>query len=121
MKTKELIRQLQEADPSGEIDCCIGNVDIHFVSVDPSHYDGCKQVLIRDEKNPFYNIIGAKVVSEGQKVVLHALSIKDILWDDPDSPIEYDEYSERTYKKAHDNIREEVREFIAEMENEENV
>ena len=118
MKTKELIRQLQKADPSGEMDCCIGNVDIHFVNVSPSYYDGCKQVLIRDEKNPFYNIIGAKVVSEGQKVVLHELSIKSILWDDPDSPIEYDEYSERNYKEMYDAVREEVREFIIEMENE---
>lgn len=118
MKTKELIRQLQKADPSGEIDCCIGNSDIHFVSVNPAHYDGCKQVLIRDEKNPFYNIIGAKVVSDGEKVVLHALSIKSVLWDDPDSPIEYDECSEGLYKKGHDNIRKEVREFIIEMENE---
>lgn len=119
MKTKELIRQLQEKDPSGEMDCCIGNVDIYFVSVDPSYYDGCKQILIRDEKNSYYNIIGAKIVSDGQKVVLHELSIKSMLWNDPDSPIEYDEYSERSYKKAHDNIRKEVREFIIEMENEE--
>lgn len=119
MKTKELIRQLQEADPSGEMDCCIGNVDIHFVSVSPSYYDGYKQVLIRNEKNPYYNIIGAKVISEGQKVVLHELSIKSILWDDPDLPIEYDEYSERSYKEIHENIRKEVREFIIEMENEE--
>jgi len=31
MKVKELIRRLQEADPSGEIEACVDNIDIHFV------------------------------------------------------------------------------------------
>ena len=33
MKIKDLIAALQEADPSGEIECCVGNVDIWYVAL----------------------------------------------------------------------------------------
>lgn len=46
MKTKELIKKLMEADPSGEIECCINNLDIHFVRLDPASYVGALQVSI---------------------------------------------------------------------------
>lgn len=118
MKTKELIKQLQQADPTGDMDCCIGNRDIHFVATAPAYWDGCKQVLIRDEDCEYYNIIGAKISSEGQKLVIHELSIESILWDNPDLPIEYDEYSERHYKKEHTDLAQEVKDYISEMEKE---
>jgi D-aminopeptidase len=79
MKTKELIRQLQEGDPTGDQEVSVGNTDIHFVSVEPAYYDGCQEVLVRDEKEKCYNIIGARVVSEGDKVVIHTLGIHDAI------------------------------------------
>lgn len=111
MKTKELIRQLQEMDPTGEEDVTVGNVDIHFVGREPSYWDGCKQVLIRDEECEYYNIIGAKVVSDGDKIVIETLSIRNAIWNDPDIPIEYDEYSERHYKESYEEERAKVKKF----------
>lgn len=101
MKTKELIRQLQENDPTGEEECCVGNADIHFVESLPAYYDGCLQVLKRDEANEYYNIIGAKYTCRGRKVKIHTLSISDALFNDKDLPVEFDcsEASKERYEK----------------------
>jgi len=95
MKTKELIRQLQENDPSGELECCVANADIHFVSKYPAYWDGCLQVLSRDSKNKCYNIVGAKYISNGIKVVIFPLSISDAIFDNEDLPVEYDMEGEK--------------------------
>lgn len=119
MKTKELIRQLQDADPSGETEVCIGNADINFVDVLPAYYDGRLQVLQRNENNGCYNIIGAKLVSQGNKVIIHPLSIYDALWNDPDMPIDYSDCSEQCaarYKESHDKTRQQVRECESKLE-----
>jgi|SRR5579862_2738204 len=89
MKTKEVIKQLQDADPTGEEECCVDNVDIHFVTMEPAYLDGCLQVLRRDESNPFYNIIGADFVANGVKIVISTLSIDDVILNDPETPIGY--------------------------------
>ena len=89
MKTKELIRQLQKADPSGEAECCVNNIDIHFVSNEPAYWDGTLEVLQRDESNKYYNIIGAKYVAYGTKVVIRPLSIADAIFEDPKLPVDY--------------------------------
>jgi len=119
MKTKELIRQLQEADPSGEDEVSVGNVDIHFVDREPAYYDGCLQVLVRDEAQNGYNITGAKLVSQGNKVVIHTLSITDALWDNAELPIDYSGLTEgqaERYKETHEKVRQEVRDCEKELE-----
>jgi hypothetical protein len=80
MKTKELIRLLQEADPSGEIECCVGNEDIYFVACEPAYYDGTLQVLIRDKSKKDYNIIGAEFRRDGYKIQFHCQSIEDAIY-----------------------------------------
>lgn len=102
MKTKELISQLQENDPTGELEVSVGNIDIHFVSVEPAYYDGCQEVLVRDDKEECYNIIGAKVVSNGDKVVIHTLGINDAIFEDPKLKVEYDAAYSKKYKMRHD-------------------
>src|SRR5271166_4607739 len=94
MKGKELIRQLLEADPTGEIEVCVGNIDIHFVSLDPAYYDGQLQVLLRDPKRTgrCYDICGAEIRNEGQKVQIHTFSIQDAIWEDADLPITGDHH-----------------------------
>lgn len=108
MKSKELIRQLIENDPSGETEVCVGNVDIHFVSCEPAYYDGSLQVLIRDETNPYYNITGAKYKRKGNKVQIHTLSISDVVIDNVNCVIDYSELptdqAERT-KKSHEELK----------------
>lgn len=112
MKTKELIRLLQEADPSGEEEVCVGNVDIHFVEKLPAYYDGALQVLERDEsKSPYYNIVGGKYVRSGHKVKIHTLSISDALYNAGNSMKFEVDYSQlptdriESAKKAHRDIR----------------
>jgi hypothetical protein len=90
MKTKDLIAELQEADPSGEIEVCVGNVDIFSVATEPAYWDGRLQVLKRDPaKKPYFDVIGGKYVTSGQKVVIETMSITDVLWDNPDAEIDY--------------------------------
>ncbi len=108
MKTKELIRQLMENDPSGEEECCVGNCDIHYVENLPGYYDGVSQVLIRDETNPYYNIIGARYNRSGRKVQIQLHSISDAICGNTSIPIDYSELWEdkqATTKQAHDNLR----------------
>ena len=113
MKTKELIRQLQEADPSGEEEVCVDNVDIHFIETLPAYYDGKSQVLIRDRDCQYYNITGAKYRRNGLKVQIHSLSIVDALSnlgsreEAEEFKIDYSELAEQdqvSAKAAHEKI-----------------
>ena len=112
MKTKDLIAALQAADPSGEIEVCVGNHDIHFVSVEPAYYDGCFQVLKRDEsKTDCWNVTGAEIRSSGWKLVLHPMSIEDLLTDMPDVEVTFDgSHSRRNYANKVERWRAEARE-----------
>ena len=83
MKTKELIKRLQEIDPSGEIECCIMNMDIHFADLMPAYWDGTLEILKRDPDCKFYNIIGGKYTQNGPKIKIIPLSITDAISIDP--------------------------------------
>lgn len=111
MKTKDLIAALQQADPSGEEECCIGNADIHFVENIPAYYDGALQILVRDPiLRPYFDVVGARFVRGGRKVKIHYLTISDLVWDRPETVIDYSELSEdqqKRYKENHAKIREE--------------
>jgi len=80
MKSKELIRLIQEADPTGEEHCCLHNSDIGSVDVEPAYYDGPLHVIDRDENgHPFR---GTRV-RVGIKINITSLSISDCLEYDP--------------------------------------
>lgn len=121
MKTKELIAQLQKADPSGELPVCVGNVDIYFVELMGAYYDGHLQQLIHDEslKGKSFSIIGAQVIAQGNKVCIHPYSIEDGIFDDPDFPVEFvggSENSIESYKITFEKWRKESRETEKRME-----
>ena len=79
MKTKELIRLLQEADPTGEEEVCVNNEDILDVGTEPAYWDGTLQILERDEKlSPYYNVVGATFKREGCKVSIFTHGIRSI-------------------------------------------
>lgn len=88
MKTRELIRQLQETDPSGDLECCVGNADILAVWAEPAYWDGCLQVLVRDPTSQYYNVVGARYQDSGVKVVIQPHSICDALLEDPEMPVD---------------------------------
>jgi hypothetical protein len=88
--TAELIVALRDADPAGTTPVCVANADVYFVQRLPAYYDGRLQQLVHDERKrgKAWSIIGAKLISSGQKVDIVALSIRDILNDMPELPIE---------------------------------
>lgn len=112
MKTKELIALLQEADPTGELPVCVGNVSPYFVDVQPGYYDGCLQLLVEDPAlKPYYSVVGGKICSGGMKVKIVTMDLDSAIFDNPDLPVEYDSpYAERHYKKAVEAWREQARE-----------
>lgn len=65
---------LQNADPSGEAECCIGNTDIHYVDAMPAYYDGRAQIVERDGYRP------TKLISKasGQKVKIIPWHFEDV-------------------------------------------
>ena len=120
MKSKEVIRQLQEADPSGEAEVCVNNEDIHFINREAAYWDGCLQVLVRDEsKKDCYNIIGVRYVSDGDKISIHTLGVGDVLLDDSDAPIDYSGLNESQaarYRESDEREREENRQMCRKLE-----
>jgi hypothetical protein len=118
MKTKELIRRLQEADPEGETECNVGGIDIYFVSREPGYYDGAYEVLLRaDYLKPFYDIIGVRICRQGSKINLRTVSSSDFLLDHPDGLIQFDSESTRNqYEEKIERIRKENKQIIEEID-----
>lgn len=90
MTTAELIAALREADPEGTTPVCVGNADVYFVQRIPAYYDGRLQQLVHDEskRGHAWSIVGAKIITSGAKVDIVTLSIRDVLVDHPELPIE---------------------------------
>lgn len=112
MKTKELIKQLQEADPSGELECAIGgNIDIFAVYVTPAYYDGYLEILERDHsQDPYYNVCGGIITGEGDKVKIEAYSIEDAILDNIDLPVNIIGDSQGWYRERVEKYRKETKE-----------
>lgn len=114
MKTKEVIRQLQEADPTGEEHVTVENVDIFYIESLPAYYDGAAQQLIRDESNPYYNVTGARFKRAGKKIQIVTHSIRYAIEQNPDLPIDYSELPsdrQQQVKEAHDGVRQNTRDI----------
>lgn len=118
MKSKELIRQLLEVDPSGEVEVNAGGADIYFVSKEPGYYDGAYQVLQRAEHlKPYYDIIGIRICRQSEKIRLVTVSADDFLLDKPDGLIQYDSESTRErYEERIERTRKENKEIIAKLD-----
>jgi hypothetical protein len=111
VKTAELIRRLQEADPSGEAECVVGTDDIYFVELLPSYYDGSPLLLVHDEalRDKAHSIVGARYMRSGNKVRITTMDLEAVLCDDPELPIE----TGPKYEERVQNARREMREMIA--------
>jgi len=124
MKTKEVIRQLQLADPSGEEEVCVGNRDIHYFHKLPAYLDGQLQVLKRDENCKYYNIVGAEYVADGMKIDICTLSIEDAILNDSEIPVYFDRCENvmncDREKAQVEMWRQEVRDIIQGMKEEDN-
>ena len=79
MKTKELIKLLQEVDPDGNCDVLIGNRDISkFMFKEPGYYDGRAQICEFDDNG---YPIKSKIICSGTKICLSSIDIGDIYFD----------------------------------------
>jgi hypothetical protein len=110
VKVKDLIEKLKTFEPDTEV--CVDNVDILDVVQEPAYWDGCLQILKRDENCNYYNVIGAKLESNGVKVVILPHSIEDATLNNPELPVEYTEYSRAHYFDRVEKWREEHRNII---------
>lgn len=88
MKTKELIKLLQDIDPSGELECCVDNKDILDINKEPAYWDGCLQILKKSKRQDCYNVIGAIYENRGMKIVIHPWSIYDAIMENSELPID---------------------------------
>jgi hypothetical protein len=123
MKTKELIKRLQEADPTGEVECCVGNLDIYYLSHESAYYDGALQVLLHDEtkRDKAWSVIGAKLKGNGTKIQIHTMSIEDVIFDvvekdTDDFPVSVEGYVSGThYEKDVERWKQEARKIHKEI------
>ncbi len=90
MNSKELIKQLLLHDPEGNAEVVIDGNPINFVQgVEPYYYDGRPCFVKRDDKSN--KIIAAgynNKVYENGKLVITTFSLEDLLFDDPEFPID---------------------------------
>jgi hypothetical protein len=107
VKTKELIKQLQEADPSGELEVNAAGEDILYVDRLPGYYDGCYEVIKRNDDG---DTISIEVKTTGEKIIIKTEGIKDAIADNDDVKIIYDsDYAREHYEKRIEEIRKETK------------
>jgi len=116
VKTKKVIELLQKADPSGENEVCVDNMDIYSIHSEPAYWNGTQQVLERNESDPGYNVVSAKYKTSGTKIVIQPLSILDAICNEPYLQIDYSELSDSN-RDATIKHNQEHAEWIKNLEN----
>jgi hypothetical protein len=83
LKTKELIRRLNQLDPSGEIEVVVDSADIYFLSKEPMYYDGRPIRLLRDPdlEGKAYSITGFEIMETGEKIRIRIMGAADVIAD----------------------------------------
>ena len=114
MKTKDLIKKLQELDPSGEIEVVADGLPIYFAEKMPAYWDGDLPMLIQDKDliGRCYSVIGFKYTDKGKKIMLRSMSLDDFLTDNPDGNVELDlstEKKQKEYQKMVNKLRDEIK------------
>lgn len=113
MKSKELIRQLQELDPTGEIEVTGWYGAIHFANRTQYYWDGYVHTLILDEHGCAKGMRIGPIANE-DKIVLHEMDLEDVLLDNPDAPITINVSgsSRERYEKKVAEARQKMRQII---------
>lgn len=76
MKTKDLIRKLQEIDPEGEMEVCVHNQDIHgSIYAEPAYWDGRLQRISKRDEHGWP--IETTIETGGSKINLSPLDLSD--------------------------------------------
>lgn len=74
MKTKQLIRLLNEVDPSGEAYVCIDRKPIYFIELKEGYWDGSYNYL--EYKNKQFTWVES---TEGNKIDIHTMNLFDFV------------------------------------------
>ena len=80
MKTKDLIKMLQEVDPSGECQVNGYGGDLWFAQRLPWYYDG-NSVIVERKPNGVITGIRQGTKEDGDKVVIYELGIDEVMCD----------------------------------------
>lgn len=94
MKSKDLIKLLQEADPTGETHVVVNNSAITDVYANAGYWDGCGEAIV-DGKGKYIT---------DRKIQINACSIRTMCFHDPEFEVEYTDYTEK-YRKSNDDAR----------------
>ena len=85
MKTKDLIKMLKEADPTGEEEVCIDNQPVWFVQRMPAYYDGrlvrYEPPLPLDEEEGMRIPDKMHFISDGVKIEVMYYPWRSAMWD----------------------------------------
>ncbi len=103
MKTSDLIKKLQEQDPSGQLDVVVSGQPISCVQNLPGYYDGrfLRKIYENDK------LVGAKYCAKDRKIELYTWDLDSALLDNPDLPVDCSEathYESRVQQMRLDNI-----------------
>jgi hypothetical protein len=99
MKTKDLIKQLQEVDPSGEGYIRMSGGVPYLIMSLPGYYDGCYDYI--DENGNFV------ASTEGYKVDIRTMDIEGYVWDllDRNPNITWEETKEKLILNVNEHTR----------------
>jgi len=84
MTTKELIEELQKADPSGNAHVRLPDGGaVWYASLIPGYWDGSYQYLEKIDPNGNYNYSNVKLITstKGDKVDIHTFDLDNLIWD----------------------------------------
>jgi len=76
MKTKELVKFLNELDPNGDCEVCIENADIERLDILPAYYDG--RIKVITERDEHFWPTKTKVTGAGTKINLYRHDWQDM-------------------------------------------
>jgi len=115
MKTKDLIKELQEIDPSGECHIRINSKPVWFLEGKPGYWDGTYNYLEKGEDGK-YNWIQT---IENDKIDIKTMDMFTFCefhngdWDEIEKHIriEYDDYDDERKRTFLDNFKKECDEF----------
>lgn len=121
MKSKEVVRLLQEIDPEGECEVTFGG-DIEFFLRLPYYYDGRASIFIKDSDG---NIIGMReaTATDGDKIVGYVKTIEDMGWEEiernehGETEFQYIIEGDEHYRKRYENHRQDAIKCFEDLKN----
>lgn len=119
--TGELVKMLQEADPSGELPVFDWYGQPYCIEVTEFYWDGMQVMILHDEEllGKCYSVKAAKFLGEGKKAVIRSLNLSDVIGNNPDIEVDtsgYDHYVNKDHKRKIEEAVQEYRQYIRNLD-----